>query len=134
VSGAAAALQAAALARVAPLAGLSGAYEGPPVQAAYPYALVEAGPETDWGHKSGAGSEVRLAVSVRDAGATPRRLYALLDAARSAIEAGLAVEGWQVVTLAWERTRTAREGKPAVGADAVWAGAVEFRARLLGAP
>ena len=131
MSGAAAALQAAARARIAGLAGLSGTYEGPPAQAVYPYALVEAGPETDWGHKSGAGSEVRLGVTVRDAGEAPRRLYALLDAARAAIEAGLTVEGWQLVTLAWQRTRAVREAKPPAGADAVWAGAVEFRARML---
>jgi hypothetical protein len=131
MSGAAAALQAAALARIGALGGLSGSYDAPPLQAVYPYALVEAGPETDWGHKSGAGSEVRLAVSVRDAGERPRRLLALLDAARAAIEAGLAPEGWQLVTLAWQRTRSAREGKPAIGADALWAGAVEFRARML---
>jgi hypothetical protein len=131
MSGAGAALQAAALARIADLAGLSGVYEGPPVQAVLPYALVEAGPETDWGHKTGAGSEVRLAVTVRDAGEKPRRLHALLDAARAALEAELEVEGWQLVTLAWQRTRSTRESKPAAGADTLWAGSVEFRARLL---
>lgn len=131
MSGAAAALQAAALARIAEVAGLSGAYEGAPVQAVYPYAVVEAGPETDWGHKSGAGSEVRFGVTVRDAGERPRRLLALLDAARDAVEAGLEAEGWQLVTLAWQRTRSAREGKAPSGADTLWAGSVEFRARLL---
>ena len=131
MSGAAAALQAAALARVAGVAGLSGTYEGAPVQAVYPYAVVEAGPETDWGHKSGVGSEVRFGVTMRDAGERPRRLLALLDAAREAVEAGLEAEGWQLVTLAWQRTRSAREGKAPDGADTLWAGSVEFRARLL---
>jgi hypothetical protein len=131
VSGAAGALQAAALARIGAVAGLSGRYDALPAQAVYPYAFVEAGPETDWGHKSGAGSEVRLAVTVRDAGERPGRLLALLDAGRAAIEAGLAAEGWQIVTLAWQRTRSAREGKAPVGADTVWVGAVEFRARML---
>ena len=37
----------------------------------------------------------------------------------------------RVVTLAWLWTRSAREAKPAVGADTVWAGAVEMRARLM---
>jgi len=131
MSGAAAALQAAALARVAGLAGLSGVYEAAPLQAVYPHATVEAGPEIDWGHKSGGGAEVRLAVTIRDAGERPRRLLALLEAARTALEADLAPEGWQLVTLSWLRTHWAREGKPPVGADTVWAGAVEFRARLL---
>lgn len=131
MSGAAAALQAAALARVGGLVGVSGAYEGPPLQAVYPYAIIEAGPETDWGHKSGAGSEVRLSVVMRDAGEKAHRLQALLAAARTALEPPLDVAGWQVVTLAWVRTATAREAKPANGADTVWAGAVELRARLL---
>lgn len=131
MSGAAAALQAAAVARLAAVAGLSGVYEGPPVQAVCPYAIVEAGPESDWGHKSGAGSEVRLAVTVRDAGEKPRRLYAMLEAAGAALDAGLAIEGWQLVTLAWRQTRSVREAKPAPGADGAWAGFVEYRARLL---
>ena len=131
MSGAAAALQAAALARIGAVPGFSGRYDAAPAQAAYPYAMVEAGPETDWGHKSGAGSEVRLAVIVRDAGERPKRLLALIEAARGAIEDGLTAEGWQVVTLAWQKTRTAREGKAPVGADTLWAGSVEFRARML---
>jgi len=131
MSGAAAALQAAALARLAAVAGFSGRYDVPPAQAAYPYAVVEAGPEIDWGHKSGGGSEVRLAVIVRDAGERSRRLLALLDAARAALEEGLTAEGWQVVTLAWHKTMTARVGKAPVGADTAWAGSVEFRARML---
>ena len=74
---------------------------------------------------------MRIAVTVRDAGERPRRLYGFLDAARAAVEAGLEAEGWQLVTLAWQRTRSAREGKAPVGADTIWVGSVEFRARLL---
>jgi hypothetical protein len=59
----------------------------------------------------------------------------LMDAARAALEtgleAGIAAEGWQLVTLAWQRSRSAREAKPAPGTDGIWAGAVEFRARML---
>lgn len=131
MSGAGPRLQEAAHARVATLPGLSGVYEGPPLQAVTPYALVEAGFEADWGHKSGAGAEARLAVTIRDAGERPTRLHALLDGARAALEAELAVEGWQLVTFRWERTRSAREGRPAPGGEAQWVGSVEYRARLL---
>lgn len=48
-------LQAAAVAELADVAELGGVYDGPPVQAVVPYATVETGPETDWGHKNGAG-------------------------------------------------------------------------------
>jgi hypothetical protein len=36
-----------------------------------PYAIVETGPEIDWSHKSGAGRELRLAVTLRDKGERP---------------------------------------------------------------
>ena len=41
---------------------LGAVYPGPPLQAAFPHAVVECGAETDWGHKSGRGRELRLAV------------------------------------------------------------------------
>jgi len=131
MSGAVIALQEAALARVEGVSGLCGVYEAPPGQAAFPYAVVEAGPETDWGHKTAAGSEIRLTVTVRAAGERPGRLYALLDAARARLEAGLAVADPSLVSFVWQRTRTAREAKPAVGADTLWTGELEFRARML---
>ena len=131
MSGAAARLQAAARARLAAVPGLSGVYEGPPLQAVAPYAVVEAGLESDWGHKSGAGAEARLGITIRDAGERPGRLHALLDSAREALEAELAVEGWQLVSFRWERTRSLREGKPAPSGEAQWVGALDYRARLL---
>lgn len=132
MSGAAARLQAAISARLAGVAGFSGVYDGPPLQAAFPYAVVEAGPESDWGHKSGPGVEARLGVTIRDAGERPLRLHALIDSARAALEADLDVEGWQLVALRWERTRCIREGRPAPGGvEAQWVGAIDYRARLL---
>lgn len=65
------ALTAAATARLKPLASLAGVHEAAPIQAARPYATVEAGPETDWSHKTGLGREVRLAVTIRDAASGP---------------------------------------------------------------
>jgi uncharacterized protein DUF3168 len=127
MSGAAAALQAAAMAALEALEA-GGIYPGPPLQAAFPYAIVECGAEADWGHKSGAGRELRLAVTWRDAGERPERPEALADAAEAAIESGLAPEGWRLVSLAFLRRRAVAEGR---GGEAGWAVAIDYRARML---
>jgi Protein of unknown function (DUF3168) len=108
------------------LAGLNGAYDGPPLQAAFPYALVETGPETDWSHKSGAGRELRVAVTIRDKGERPARLRSLIGEAESAI-GGLTgtLVGWRVVTLVFLRSVMLRDS------GAAWAATIEYRARLL---
>ena len=38
------------------IAGLTGVHEAMPVQAALPYVTIEAGLESDWGHKAGLGA------------------------------------------------------------------------------
>lgn len=127
MSGAGAALRSAAIEALEALE-LGGVYPGPPLQAAYPHALVECGPESDWGHKSGPGREIRLAVTLRDSGERPERAQAFADVVEAAMEAGLDVEGWRLVTLALLRRRTVAEGR---GGRAGWAVAIEFRARML---
>jgi hypothetical protein len=127
VSGAGAALSAAAIEALAALE-LGGVYPGPPLQAAFPYATVECGPETDWGHKSGVGRELRLAVTLRDSGERPERAQAFAEVVESAIAAGLDVEGWRLVTLALVRARTVAEGR---GGRMGWAVALDYRARML---
>jgi hypothetical protein len=130
MSGAGAALQAAALARLQSVAGLSGAYPGPPLQASTPYAIVEAGAEAGWGHKSGEGREARLAVGLRDQGERPDRIAARMAAAEAALAAPLAVPGWQLVSFVFLRSRLVREGR---GGDSAWSALIEYRARLLAA-
>ncbi|HEV2746543.1 MAG TPA: DUF3168 domain-containing protein [Allosphingosinicella sp.] len=126
MSGAAAELQAAALAALQNADGIGGVYDGPPLQAAFPYAIVECGPESDWSHKDGEGREVRLAVIVRDAGERAGRLPALMAAAEAALDGlGSEIAGWRVVTLRFVRSRTVKE--PCGG----WAGTIEYRARML---
>jgi len=126
MSGASETLAAAATAALGELAGLNGAYDGPPLQAAFPYAQVDAGLETDWSHKSGDGREVRLAVTIRDQGERPARLRALIRAAEAAI-GGIErdLDGWRLVTLVFLRSRMLRE------TGAAWAAAIDFRARML---
>ncbi len=125
MSGAGAALRAAA---IEALEALGGVYPGPPLQAAFPYLLVEAGAESDWGHKSGQGREVRLAVTVRDAGEEPDRAQALALAAETALGAPLEVEGWRVVTFVLLRLRAVATGR---GNQAGWAATLDYRARML---
>jgi hypothetical protein len=127
VSGAGGALSAAAIEALESLE-LGGVYPGPPLQSAYPYAVVECGAETDWGHKSGAGRELRLAVILRDSGERPERAGAFADVVESAMAAGLDVEGWRLVTLMLVRRRTLAEGR---GGRMGWAVALDYRARLL---
>ena len=127
MSGAGAALQAAAIEALEALE-LGGVYPGPPLQAAFPHAIVECAAETDWGHKSGRGRELRLAVTLRDRGERPDRARAFAEVAEAAIEAGLEAEGWYLVSLAMVRRRTVAE---ALGGKAGWAVAIDYRARML---
>jgi hypothetical protein len=123
---AAEALQAAAIAALGAIEELGGVYDGPPLQAAAPYAVVEAGPATDWGHKSGAGRELRLALVIRDEGESPARLRRLMAAAEAAALAlGPELPGWRIVSLALVRAMATRERGER------WVGLIELRARLL---
>jgi hypothetical protein len=121
------ALMAAAADALRQVAALSGVHEAMPLQAAAPYATVAAGLETDWGHKSGSGRELRLTVILRDQGERPARLRALAGAAQAAL-AGLAMsDGWQLVTLVFVRSMTVAEGA------GCWAVTLDYRARMLAA-
>lgn len=121
-------LAAAVMASLEGVQGLSGCYEGRPLQATFPYALVEAGLETDWGHKSGNGREVRLAVTVRDEGERPARLRELMAEVEAAV-AGTpqTFEGWRLVTLVMLRSNLLPES------GGRWSGVLLYRARLLAA-
>ena len=127
--GAGAALAAAVTAALREVPGLSNVFDGAPVRAGDAHAEVEIGPETDWGHKSGAGAELRFVVLIRCGGERPDRARALSSAARGAVEAiGPVLGGWRLVSLAMLRARVApgrKEERPG------WAAMTEFRARLL---
>jgi hypothetical protein len=122
------ALQASVVARLSNALALA-VYDAPPARAAFPHAVVEPGAETDWGHKSGGGRELRLAVTLRDAGERPVRLRALMAAAEAALAEPPQAEGWQVVTFVWLRSRAVRDGRTPGPAE--WTGLIEYRARLL---
>jgi hypothetical protein len=121
-------LQAALVAALRAGTGLA-VYDAAPAQAVFPYALVECGPESDWGHKSGKGRELKVGVTVRDAGERPVRLLGLMNEVEAALEAPPTAEGWQVVTFAWLRSRSLREGRSPGPVE--WTGVAEYRARML---
>jgi len=103
---------------------LTGIYDGPPARAAFPYAVIDAGSESDWSHKSGEGRELLVAVTLWDE--EPVRLAELADAVEG-LARGVAVsDGWQLVSMRLIRRRTVRD------VAGPWAAAIDFRARILG--
>jgi Protein of unknown function (DUF3168) len=126
MTGAGETLLGAAAAALRGVEGIGRVYDAPPLQAALPYALLSIDLESDWGHKSGAGRELRLAATLHDRGERPVRLRGVAGDAEAAL-AGLGPEigPWRLVTLQHLRTRMARSG------DGGWAAVIELRARLL---
>ena len=117
------ALQSAIAAALNQLDGLTGVFDGPPARAAYPYAAIDATTETDWSHKSGAGREVMVAITIWDD--EPVRLHGLADEVEEAVQSAIPADGWQLVTLRLVRRRVVRD------VAGPWAAAVDFRARML---
>jgi hypothetical protein len=119
------ALVAAAMTVLKDVPGLTGVHEAAPFQAAVPYAIVAAGLESDWGHKSGAGRELRISLTLRDEGESPARLRALASAAQGALEGLETGGGWRLVTLVFVRSIFAAQtpGK--------WTATIDYRARML---
>ena len=119
------ALQAALAASLQSIDALTGVYDGPPARAPFPYAAIDAGNESDWSHKNGAGREVLVAVTLWDE--QPARLHELADQAEELVTALAAVDEWQLVTLRLRRRRVVRD------VAGPWAAVLDFRARLLAA-
>lgn len=108
--------------------GLNGVYAGPPVKATPPYAELGELLGIDWSVKDRAGRELRLLVTVRDAGDTPARIEPLVAAVSAAIEAlPRVLDGWHVASLVLVRSRL---GGAAPGR---WSASVEYRVRVLAA-
>jgi hypothetical protein len=119
------ALQTAIASALNGLADLTGVFDGPPPRAPYPYAAIDATTETDWGHKSGAGREVMIAITLWDD--QPVRLHGLADSVEQALQALPNADGWQLVNLQLVRRRVLRD------VAGPWAAAIDFRARMLAA-
>jgi uncharacterized protein DUF3168 len=118
-------LQAAIAGALSAVTDLTGVFDGPPARAAYPYAAIDAGNETDWSHKSGDGREVLVGVTIWDD--QPVRLHALADAVEAALAALGALAGWDLVTMRIIRRKVVRD------VAGPWAAVLDFRARMLAA-
>lgn len=106
-------------------AGANGVFAGAPVKASVPYVALGEVLAVDWGTKTAAGRECRVAVTVRDAGETAMRAQQLADAAGVAIEKSARdLPGWRVASVVFLRSRVVRERDG-------WAVAVEYRVRML---
>ena len=119
------AVQAALARSLANIRDLTGVFDGPPARAAYPYAAIDASLETDWSHKSGAGREVMVAITLWDD--QPVRLQEVSDTAEAKALSLSVTGGWKLVTFRLIRRRTIRD------VAGPWATAIDFRARLLAA-
>ena len=119
------AVQAALARSLANIRDLTGVFDGPPARAAYPYAAIDASLETDWSHKSGAGREVMVAITLWDD--QPVRLQEVSDTAEAKALSLSVTGGWKLVSFRLIRRRTIRD------VAGPWATAIDFRARLLAA-
>ena len=117
------ALQSAMADALATEARLTGVFDGPPARAAFPYAVIDAGSESDWSHKSGEGREVLIALTIWDE--EPARLAELADAVEALAARVSEIGGWQLTSFRLLRRRTGRD------VAGPWATAIDFRARLL---
>ena len=117
------ALQSAMADALATEARLTGVFDGPPARAAFPYAVIDAGSESDWSHKSGEGREVLIALTIWDE--EPARLAELADAVEALAARVSEIGGWQLTSFRLLRRRTVRD------VAGPWATAIDFRARLL---
>ena len=119
-------VQAAVLVALRGIAGLNGVYVAPPVKATPAYAELGDLLSGDWSVKDRAGRELRLAVTLRDAGETPERVQALANAVGEVIE-GLPrdLTGWRVASITLVRSRTSG------GPPGRWTAAIEYRVRVL---
>jgi Protein of unknown function (DUF3168) len=105
---------------------LTGIYDGPPPRPVFPYVSMADGLVSDWSTKTAAGREIRLALTIWDAGEEASRLSQLMGHVEDAIAAmPRNLPGWRIASLVFLRAMVVRD--PA----GPWAGLVEHRVRML---
>jgi hypothetical protein len=106
---------------------LNGVYDGTPVKATPPHAIVGECLGGDWGVKDADGREVRVALSLFDVQETPARLAEMMLLADRDVRgmSGL-VDGWRIAGVAFLRSRTVK------GRDRGWSCVMDYRVRVLG--
>lgn len=112
--------------RAAPmLTVLTGVYDSPPARAPFPYVVISTTSATDWSTKTETGREIRLGLTIWDAGEQTARLQTLM----AEVEAAMAnlprnLDGWRIISLTLGRSLIARDP------SGPWAGLIDHRIRL----
>lgn len=108
------------------MSGLNGLFDGQPVRASVPYAVVGECLASEWGAKDLDGRELRLTIGLHDAGETPGRLAGSLGGVDRVMQALEVVEGWQIVGVRLIRSRVVK-GREKDG----WQAVVDYRLRVV---
>ena len=108
------------------MGGLNGLFDGQPVRASVPYAVVGECIGSDWGAKDVDGRELRLTIGLHDAGETPGRLAVLLERVDGVMQALELAEGWRIVGARLIRSRVVKGREK----DA-WQAVVDYRLRVV---
>lgn len=93
------AVQTAVVAALADLPGLTGVYDGPPADAAAPYAVIGPDMVSDWSSKTDIGHAVRLMVTIWDDRPGAARLRALLGGVEARLRALGGLHGGQRIVV-----------------------------------
>ena len=123
MTGAANALQAAAVAKLEQIADLTGIYHDAPARAGYPYAVLACSDEKDWSCKGREGREISLQLVLWDE--RPARLLELEDQVTLKANRLAIASNWHLSTLQLTGKRRVRNP---LGA---WNAIFDFRARLI---
>ena len=114
------------MAALAGLPGVTGVFDGPPVDAASPYAVIGSDLVTDWSTKTERGHEHRLAINIWHAGPGAAAAKALLGGVETRV-LGLAgtIDGHRVVSNVLLRSLVLTD------AEGWTQGIAEFRIRTI---
>lgn len=109
------------------MGGLNGVFDGAPVRASVPYAVVGECLASEWGAKGLDGRELRLTIGLHDAGEGPGRLAVLLGRVEPVVETVEAGDaGWRVVGVRLVRSRVFK-----VRDKDGWQAVVDYRLRVV---
>ncbi|MEY3658566.1 MAG: hypothetical protein RL425_1327 [Pseudomonadota bacterium] len=107
------------------LTALTGVYDSPPTRAPFPYAVISTTSATDWSTKTETGREIRLGLTIWDAGEQTARLQMLMaDAEAAMANLPRTLDGWRIISLTLARSLIARDP------SGPWAGLIDHRLRL----
>lgn len=120
------ALQRMMVAALAGVPGVTGVYDGPPVDAVSPYLVIGGDVVADWSTKTEAGHEHRVAVNVWDAGPGAAPVKALMGAVEAVLAAMAGTQdGHRLVSSRLVRTLVLTD------AEGWTQGIIEFRMRTI---